>query len=148
MQTSAGKVLATIFLIFDYLEKRRTINSEYYIALLVRLKEEIIKKRPQMKKKKELFRKDNALCHKSITTMVKIHELHFELLSQPPYSPDLAASNYWLFADINRMLKGKRFGPNEEVISEKVAYFEAKDKLFYKKGIELLEKHWTQSITL
>ena len=34
----------------DYLEKGRTINSKYYIALLVYLKEEIAKKWPQMKK--------------------------------------------------------------------------------------------------
>ena len=49
-QTSAGKVLASVFwdaqsiLSMDYLEKGRTINSEYHIALLVRLKEEITKK--------------------------------------------------------------------------------------------------------
>ena len=34
-----------------YIEKRRTTNSEYYIALFVHLKEEIAKKQPQMKKK-------------------------------------------------------------------------------------------------
>ena len=39
-------------LFIDYPEKGRTINSEYYIALLVHLKEEITKKLPQMKKKK------------------------------------------------------------------------------------------------
>ena len=63
MQTYAGKVLASIFweaqgiLFIDYLQKGRTINSEYYIALLVRLKEEITKKRPQMKKKRCSFTK-------------------------------------------------------------------------------------------
>ena len=81
----------------DYLEKGRTINSEYYIALLVCLKEEIAKKQPQMKKK-VLFHQDNALCHKSIITMAKLHELHFELFLHPPHSPDLAFSDYWLFA--------------------------------------------------
>ena len=41
------------------------------------------------------------------------------------------------------MLGGKRFGSNEEVIAETQAYFEAKDKSFYKKGIEILEQRWT-----
>ena len=51
-QTSTGKVLAYIvwdaqgILFIDYLEKERTIHSEYYIALLVHLKEEIAKKQP------------------------------------------------------------------------------------------------------
>ena len=50
MQTSAGKVLSSIFwdaqgiFFIDYLEKGRTINSKYYIVLLVHLKEEIAKK--------------------------------------------------------------------------------------------------------
>ena len=113
-------------LFIDYFEKVRAINSEYYIALLMCLKEEIAKKCPQMNKK-VLFHQDYAPCHKSITTMVKLHELH------PPYSPDLAPSNYWLFADLKRMLQGKRFSSNEEVISEIEVYFEAKDKSFHKK---------------
>ena len=92
------------------------------------------------KEEKVLVPQDNALCHKSITMMVKLHELHFELLPHPPYFPDLAPSDYWLFADLKRMLQGKRFGSNEEVILETEAYFEAKDKSFYKKDIKLLEK--------
>ena len=101
-------------------------------------------KLPQMKKKKVLFHQDNAPCHKLITMMVKLHELCFKLFPHPPYSPDLAPSDYWLFADLERMLQGKRFGCNEEVIWETEAYFEAKDKSFYKKNIELLEKLWNQ----
>ena len=46
------------------------------------------------------------------------------------------------------MFQGKRFGSNEEVILETETYFEAKDKLFHKKEIKLLEKHWNQCITL
>ena len=114
----------------------------------MRLKEEIAKKRPQMKKKKVLFHQDNAPCQKSIATMAKLHELHLELLLHTPYSPDLAPSNYWLYADLKRMLQGKRFSFNKEVISETEVYFEAKDKSFYEKGIKLLEKCWNQCITL
>ena len=73
---------------------------------------------------------------------IEHHVLH------PPYSPHLALSDYWLFADLKRILQGKRFGSNEEVISETGVYFETKDKSFYQKGIELLEKHWIQFIIL
>ena len=90
---------------------------------------------------KVFYHQDNTPCCKSITTIAKLHELHFELLLHSPYSPDLAPSDYWLFADHKGMLQGKRFGSNEEVTSEIEAYFEAKNKSFYKKGIELLEKH-------
>ncbi|KAF7271269.1 hypothetical protein GWI33_015838 [Rhynchophorus ferrugineus] len=49
-QQSAGKVMASVFwdaqgiIFIDYLEKGRTINSDYYIALLDRLKVEIVEK--------------------------------------------------------------------------------------------------------
>ena len=124
-QMSAGKVLASVFwdahgiLFIDYLEKGETINSEYYLALLVSLKEEFAKKRPQMKKKKAPLRQENPPCYKSIATMAKLHELHFKLCPHPPYSPDL---------------QGKKFGSNVEVITETEAYFKAKDKSFYKKA--------------
>ena len=80
--------------------------------------------------------------------MVKLNELSFELLPHPPYSPYLARSNYWLFADLKKMLQRKRFVSNEEVIAETEAYFERKGESFYKKGIEKLEKRWSECITL
>ena len=36
------------FLFIDYLEKRKPINSDYYMTLLDRLSAEIKKKRPHM----------------------------------------------------------------------------------------------------
>ncbi|XP_053968536.1 paired box protein Pax-6-like [Anastrepha ludens] len=55
-QQSDGKV--SVFwdvrsvMFVDYLEKKNTINSEYYIVLLERLKAEVAKKRPHKAKKK------------------------------------------------------------------------------------------------
>ena len=63
---SAGKVLASVFwythgiLYVNYLEKGKPMNSINYMALLVRLKGEIAKKRPQMRKNEVLFHQDNA----------------------------------------------------------------------------------------
>ena len=112
----------------------------------MRLKNEICEKRLQMKKKKVLFHQDNAPCHKTLATMAKLNELSFVLLPHPPYSPDLASSDYYLFSDLKKMLQGRRFYSSEEVITDTNAYFEAKDKSFYKKGIEMLEKRWTDCV--
>ena len=69
------------------------------------------KKMATNKGEKVLFRQDNALCHKSIITNAKLHELHLNLLSYPPYSPDLAPSDYWLFADLKKILQGRNLAP-------------------------------------
>ena len=58
--------------------------------------------------------------------MVKFNELCFELLPHPAYSPDLTPRDYWLFADVKKMLQGKRFDFNEKVIAETEAYFGSK----------------------
>lgn len=39
-----------------------------------------------------------------------------------------------------RMLRGKRFCSDEDIIAETDAHFEGKEKSFYKAGIEKLEK--------
>jgi len=153
-QQSAGKVMASVFwdangvIFIDYLQKGTTINSDYYCALLDRLKTEIAKKRPHLQKKKVLFHQDNAPCHKSMKTMAKLNELRFELLTHPPYSPDLAPSDFFLFSDLKRMLAGKKFKSNDEVISETEAYFDEKEKSYYKSGIEKLENRYTRCIAL
>ena len=135
-------------LLIDYLEKGRTVNSEYYIALLVLLKEEIAKKTATNEKGKVLLHQDYAQYQKSIVTMAKLHEVHFELLLHPSYSQNLAHSDYWQFADFKRILQVNRFSSSEEGTSETKAYFEAKDKSFHKNGIKFLEKHWNKCITL
>lgn len=56
--SSAGKVMATVFwdsrgvIFVDYLEKGKTITGTYYSSLLDKLKAEISKKRPHLKKRK------------------------------------------------------------------------------------------------
>lgn len=73
------------------------------MALLYRLSGEIKKKNgPICKKKEVLFHQDNALGNKSMKEVVKLDELRFELLPHPPYSPDLAPNDYWLFVDVKK----------------------------------------------
>ena len=110
----AGKVTLFVFwdaygiLFMDYLKKGKTINSDYYMALLDRLSAEIKEKRSHMQKKKLLFHQDNAPYHNSMKTMVKLNELSFELLPHPPYSSDLNPSDYWIFASLKEVLQGRR----------------------------------------
>ena len=72
----------------------------------------------------------------------------FRIASAPTLFFKSDPSDYWLFADLKIMFQVKRFDSSEKVISETEVYFEAKDKSFYKIGIELLEKCWNQYITL
>lgn len=151
---SAGKVMATVFwdargiIYIDYLEKGRTINGPYYAALLQRLKEEVALKRPHLAKKKILFHQDNAPAHTSAIAMAKIHELHYELVDHPPYSPDLAPCDFHLFPNLKKWLGGKKFASNDEVIASVNEYFEDQDASFYSRGIAALEHRWAKCVEL
>jgi [histone H3]-lysine36 N-dimethyltransferase SETMAR len=72
--------------------------------------------------------------------------LGYELHSHPPYSLDLVPSDLFLFADLKRMLAGKKFSTNQEVITATEAYFEAMLKSYYKNGIEKLYDRYNHCI--
>ncbi len=74
------------------------------------------------------------------TTMTKLHELHLNLLPFSSFSPDLGSSDFYLSANLDKMLAGKSFDSNEEMISETNAYFEVKDKSFCQEDINMLER--------
>ncbi|GFX68646.1 histone-lysine N-methyltransferase SETMAR [Trichonephila clavipes] len=78
---------------------------------------ELAEKRPHLQKKKILFHQDNAPSHTSSVAMAKINELVFELLDHPPYSPDLAPSDFFLFPHLKFALGGHRFSSNKEQYS-------------------------------
>lgn len=151
---SAGKVMATVFwdakgiIHVDYLEKGKTITGAYYAALLDRFDAELRQKRPGLARKKVLFHQDNAPAHKSAVAMAKLDELGYELVDHPPYSPDLAACDFFLFPNLKKWLGGRRFASNDEVIAETSHYFEELEKTYYSDGIKKLEKRLTKCIEL
>lgn len=151
---SAGKVMATVFwdsqgiIFIDYLEKSKSITGVYYSSLLDRLRTELQEKRPRLAHKRVLFHHDNAPAHTSGIAAAKLMEVGFQLVSHPPYSPDLAPSDYYLFPNMKKWLAGKRFYSNEEVIAETNAYFTDLDKSYYSEGINKLEHRWTKCISL
>lgn len=112
VQKSAGKVLASVFwdsrgvIMVDYIEKGKSITGEYYSSLLTRLHKKIVETRDKKFSKEVLFLQDNAPAHKSRIAMNTIHDLGFKTLDHPPYSPDLAPSDYYLFPQLKKNLKG------------------------------------------
>jgi len=58
---------------------------------------------------------DNARPHTARATIDALETLKFEVLSHPPYSPDLALSDFHFFPRLKRDLKGTHFTSDEEV---------------------------------
>ena len=69
-------------------------------------------------------------------------EFKCEILTHPPYSPDLAPSNYHLFRSLSHSLDGKKFESKDQVKIFLKNFFEKKEKGFYKRGIKNLIERW------
>ncbi|CAK9809133.1 Histone-lysine N-methyltransferase SETMAR [Anthophora quadrimaculata] len=78
----------------------------------------------------------------------KCATLHYELLEHPPYSPDLAPSDFHLFPNLKKFLRGKRFSSNEKVIATANDYFEELPENHFREGINELENRWEKCIEL
>ncbi|KAI6658206.1 hypothetical protein LOD99_15475 [Oopsacas minuta] len=83
----------------DWLPEKKTINSDYYVEELKELRQVIKRGRRGKLTRGVLLHHDNARAHVSSKTMAAIDDLGFECLAHPPYSPDLAPSDYWLFGE-------------------------------------------------
>jgi transposase len=69
-------------------------------------------------------------------------KLKWDVLPHPPYSPDLAPSDYHLFGAMKRVLGGKRFRNNEEVIVAMQSWIHKQPKTFLETGIKKLPERW------
>ena len=151
---SAGKVMASVFwdaegiIMIDYLEKGKTMTSDRYCTLLSQLKEKIKSKRRGKLQRGVLYHQDNAPVHKAARSMAKIQDIGFEILDHPAYSPDLAPSDFFLFGNLKKNLRGVQYRSDEEVIEAVEGYFESKNKSFYLAGIKDLKMRWRKCISL
>ena len=85
------------------------INGTYYALLLRKLREAILKKRRGKIGRGIWLQEDNAPVHTCSTAMEAAAKCGFKLLPHPPYSPDLAPSDYWLFSNLNKEITWSLF---------------------------------------
>ena len=86
---------------------------------------------------------DNAPAHTSQVAMTAATEFGFDVLPYPPYSSDMAPSDFYLFPNFM-----EQFSSKEGVIAAVNEYFKDQEKDFYLEGISKLEQRWTKSIAL
>jgi len=93
------------------------------------------------------FLHDNARPHTAHTTQAKLADLGFTVLPHPPYSPDLAPSDYYLFSPLKAGLKGRNFTNKNEVNEAIQTWIDQKPQQFFHEGIHSLPGRWQKCIT-
>ncbi|KAJ7335020.1 hypothetical protein JRQ81_012961 [Phrynocephalus forsythii] len=131
VQKYAGKVMVSVFWdsrgkVCDALKQKRCAIISKGVRLLA----------------------NKAPVHTAPTSVVTAQHLSYELLQHPPYSPDLAPSDFFLFPKMKKPLHGWRFDDRENVIFEVEQWFSSKAEDFYKEGLKEVKKCWQKCVTL
>ncbi|UYV69293.1 hypothetical protein LAZ67_6003154 [Cordylochernes scorpioides] len=113
----------------EFLPQGRTVNKEYYLQVMRNLREAIRQKRPDLWKNKNwLLHLDNAPAHTSLLVRDFLAKNNTLMMPQPPYSPDLAPCDFFLFPKLMRPMKGRRYATLDEI---KTASKEELKKIFF-----------------
>ena len=67
-------------------------------------------------------------------------------MPQPPYSPDMAPCDFFLFPKMKRTLKGRRFTAIDEIKSASLKELKAIPKIEFEKCFEDWKKRWHKCI--
>jgi len=99
----------------------QTVHAAFYVEVFKRLQENVRRKRPdQWRNNTWLLHHDNAPAHTALLTRWFLTDNNMTVVPHPPYSPDLAPRDFFLFPKLKMKLKGRRF-QTEEIQAESQA---------------------------
>jgi histone-lysine N-methyltransferase SETMAR len=128
-------------LLVDYLKKGATIMVKYCVALLDKLRHQLISKcRDKLSNRISFLQDKAAIIHQ------KLADLHIEILKQPAYSPDLAPSDYCLYPNLKKCLEGRKFLSTQGAILAVDRWFAAQAEFFFD-GLQKLEQGGNTSMS-
>ena len=95
--------------------------------------------------KKIYLQHNNARPHTSIKTREAITSFGWTTVPHPPYSPDLAPSDYYLF-DAIRKTRGKHYDDDEKVKTAARNWQCSQPSELYKAEIHALIQRWKTAV--
>jgi histone-lysine N-methyltransferase SETMAR len=88
----------------------QTVNQQFYQQVLKRVRLAVSRKRPQKRVAGAwALHHDNAPAHKAHSINVFLANHGIPVVQKPPYSPDMAPCDFWLFPQLKTVLKGNKF---------------------------------------
>lgn len=132
----------------ELLKPGETVDAHRYHQQLTKLHEAMCNKRSEYKGRhaKLILLHDNAPSHTSAVVREYLSTLKWEVLPHPPYSPDLAPTDYHLFASMGHALKGQHFSSFDAVNTWVDQWFASKEQQFFRRGIHNLPDRWMKCV--
>jgi len=87
----------------EYVHRGQTVNKEFHKTVLQRLCDTVRKHRPEKWRSGNCsLHHDNAPAHRAVTTNEFLMKHNIPSLAHPPYSPDLALCDFFLFPQLKK----------------------------------------------
>ena len=101
---------------YEFAPRGQTINKEYDVEVLKRLRDAVRRKRLRLWSSGDWFlHHDNTTAHSSNLLQQFLVKHKILQLRQPPYSPDIASCDFWMFPKLKMALKEKWFDDIETI---------------------------------
>ena len=95
---------------YEFIPRGQTVNKEFYLAVLKRLREAVRRKRPQLWTNQSwVLHHDNAPAHSPFLVRNFLAKNEMTVVPQPPYPPDLAPADFFLFPKLEVYLERMPF---------------------------------------
>lgn len=85
---------------------------------------------------------DNCTAHTARSSLAKAEELGFDVLNHPPYSPDIAPTDYHFFRSFKTSFKQTSYPNVEQVRAAFETITDGFKKDFWERGIDSLRPRW------
>ena len=128
-------------LFWELLHDSHTVNANVYMEQLRKLDNCVREKRP--KRLEVALLHDNARPHVAKLIHQFLEKLGWTTVPHPPYSLDLAPSDYHLFRALKQHLREKKFDDYEHLKNDLADFFDRQPLSFWRKGIESLPNKWS-----
>ncbi|UYV76850.1 hypothetical protein LAZ67_14002195, partial [Cordylochernes scorpioides] len=146
---SKVKVMLTVFFNYqgivhhEFQQQGSTITSDSYLGVLRRLREAIRQKRPELWRSKSwILHHDNTPAETALKISKFLQDHSTSVFPQPPYSPDLAPCDFFLFGKLKKKLKGRKFQSIEEIKVKSKKAMEVIPKTDYQRCFADWKKRW------
>ena len=129
---------------YELLKPGETVNTDRYQQQMINLNHASHEKRPEYAKRqhKTILLHDNAPSHTAKRVKETIEASNWEIPAHVTYYPDLALSDYHLFASLGHALAEKRFNLYDNVRKWLDNWFASKEELFFWRGTHKLPERW------
>ncbi|UYV76754.1 hypothetical protein LAZ67_14001956 [Cordylochernes scorpioides] len=114
-----------------------------YLGILRRLREAIRKKRPEKWTNGGwILHHDNARPRTAHLMTSFLAKNGTQILLQPPYFPEIAPNDFFLFPKLKAVLKGRHFDTRDDIIEKSPLALKSIPKEAYKNCFDNWEKRW------